>query len=100
MEVAVAGNEDFVLGYKLAGIRKAICASDDELERTVIELLNDKNVAILVLHESSMAKVSASSRKKLLESSRPVLITIGKGEEEDLRSKVRRAIGVDLYKKS
>jgi vacuolar-type H+-ATPase subunit F/Vma7 len=33
---------------------------------------------------------------KLRESVRPVLITVGE-EEEDLRERVKRAIGIDLY---
>ncbi|TMA06072.1 MAG: V-type ATP synthase subunit F, partial [Methanobacteriota archaeon] len=28
----------------------------------------------------------------------PVVIAVGKREEEDLRAKIKRAIGVDLYK--
>lgn len=96
MELAIVGSEEFVLGFRLVGIRKIFACPDENLEKKIGEVLNDKNVGILVLHDSSLSKVSPPMKQKLRESIRPVLITVGE-EEEDLREKVRRTIGIDLY---
>ncbi len=96
MELAVVGNEEFALGFRLVGIRKVFCCSDENLEEEVNGVLGDKDVGILVLHDACLCNLSQPLTTKLRESVRPVLITVGE-EEEDLREKIRRAIGIDLY---
>ena len=96
MELAVVGNEEFTLGFRLVGIRKVFSCSDDMLAEKVDEVLDDEEVGILVLHEQCLGNLSAPLVARLRESVRPVLITVGQ-EEEDLRERVRRAIGIDLY---
>ena len=96
MELAVVGTDEFVLGFRLVGIRKVVGCQDEELEKRVTGVMNDKDVGILVLHDDSLKKVSPGLRTRLRQSTRPVLITVGE-EEEDLREKVKRAIGIDLY---
>jgi V/A-type H+-transporting ATPase subunit F len=96
LELAIVGTDEFVLGFRLVGVRKVIGCPDDKLEEKITEVLADEEVGILVLHDNSLNKLPPSMRTKLREGSKPVLITIGE-EEEDLREKVRRAIGIDLY---
>ncbi|MCJ2555222.1 MAG: V-type ATP synthase subunit F [Candidatus Thermoplasmatota archaeon] len=98
MEIAVAGSEEFVLGFRLAGIRKAVGAAPEELERAVDALLEDEDVGILVLRSDEMAGLSAGLRRRLEVVPQPVVIAVGGAEEEDLRTKVKRAIGVDLFR--
>ncbi|MCJ2564274.1 MAG: V-type ATP synthase subunit F [Thermoplasmata archaeon] len=98
MEIAVVGDEDFVLGYKLVGIRKTYPAEDEELESVINDVLQDTGVGILVLSSRSLGKVSAGAKRRIMASSHPVVISVGAEEEEDLREKVKKAIGVDLYK--
>ncbi|MFQ6106882.1 MAG: V-type ATP synthase subunit F [Thermoplasmata archaeon] len=98
MEIAVVGDEDFVLGYKLVGIRKTYASADEELESVIHGVLQDRNAGILIVSSSSLAKVSPGARKRIMSSSHPVVISVGVEEEEDLREKVKKAIGVDLYK--
>ena len=98
MEIAVVGDEDFVLGYKLVGIRKTYPAEDEELESVINDVLQDTGVGILVLSSRSLGKVSAGAKRRIMASSRPVVISVGTEEEEDLREKVKKAIGVDLYR--
>jgi V/A-type H+-transporting ATPase subunit F len=96
MELAVVGSDEFVLGFRLVGIRKVYSCKENEMEDRVNSVLNDKEIGILVLHDNSLKKLSQIMQRKLRESLKPVLITVGL-EEEDLREKVRRAIGIDLY---
>jgi len=96
MELAVVGGEDFVLGFRLLGIRKIHEAKDKELEEKIEFVLEDKTIGILVLHDDTLKKIPPLMSERLRNSIRPVLITVGH-EEEDLRLKIRRAIGIDLY---
>jgi len=98
MELAAVGRDDFVQGFKLVGIRRAITASKEDLERKVAEVLEDSDVGILVLDTEEMKGLSHGLRRRLETAARPVVIAVGATESEDLRTKVRRAIGVDLFK--
>ncbi len=99
MEIAVVGSSDFVIGFRLAGIRKTYDASGGELEAKIQNLLNDKTVGILVVHSDDMKKLSLHMQKTLDDSVEPTVIAIGgKGESTNLRDKIKQAVGVDLWK--
>ena len=98
MELAAVGRDDFVQGFKLAGVRKTVSVAREGLEAQVAKILEDPNVGILVLSADDMGVLSNSMRRRLETTPRPVVIAVGKKEEEDLRAKIKRAIGVDLYK--
>lgn len=97
MEFAVIGSDEFVLGFRLAGIRRVYAVHPQEYEQKLLDLVTDPSVGILAINATDLSKVSPGSRKRALESISPVVVPVG-GEEGDLREKVRRAIGVDLYK--
>jgi V/A-type H+-transporting ATPase subunit F len=71
--------------------------SPETFEKIVQEILDNRNVGIMVVDMKDVERLSASVRKKLTDSTTPVVIPIGT-DEGDIRDKVRRAIGVDLYK--
>jgi vacuolar-type H+-ATPase subunit F/Vma7 len=98
MEIAAIGRDDFVQGFKLVGVRHAVGSSKEEIEKKIADLLDDPNVGILVLNTADMKSLSHTMRHRLETVARPVVIAIGAAEDEDLRTKVRRAIGVDLFK--
>jgi len=98
MEIAAVGRDDFVQGFKLVGVRKAIPATKEDLERKIGAVLDDADVGILVLDTADMKTLSNTMRRRLETVARPVVIGVGATEDEDLRTKVKRAIGVDLFK--
>ena len=98
MELAAVGRDDFVQGFKLAGVRKTVSVGREGLEAQVSKVLEDPNVGILILSADDMSALSNTMRRKLETAPRPVVIAVGKKEGEDLRAKIKRAIGVDLYK--
>jgi len=101
MEIAVIGNSEFILGFRLAGIQKTYAAENDEkLVEHITSVLADTNVGILVMNASDMEKVPRKLRVTLDNSVRPTVIAIGGGEEGGLsmREKIKRSVGVDLWK--
>ena len=101
MEIAVIGNSEFILGFRLAGIRKTYAAkSDEELAETITRALQYSEIGILVLNSSDMEKIPRRLRATLENSVKPTVIAIG-GEEEgglSMREKIKRSVGVDLWK--
>jgi V/A-type H+/Na+-transporting ATPase subunit F len=101
MEIAVIGNSEFILGFRLAGIRKTYAAENEEkLIEHITSVLKDADVGILVMNSGDMEKVPRKLRATLDNSVKPTVIAIGGGEEGglSLREKIKRSVGVDLWK--
>jgi V/A-type H+/Na+-transporting ATPase subunit F len=100
-EIGVCGPSDFVLGFNLAGIRRTYATDAKEFPRQIEKLLSGgENLGILIVQGSDLEALPPTLRKKAGESLEPVVIAMGEGAgESDLREKVKRAIGIDLFKK-
>jgi len=99
MEIAVVGNSDFAIGFRLAGIKKTFDATSSDIESKIESVLKDKNVAILIVHDDDLRMLSPHIRQILDDSVEPTVIAIGgKGESTNLRDKIKQAVGVDLWK--
>lgn len=97
MEIAVVGSEEFVVGFRLAGIKKVYGVTPEMLQDTILQLVQEKSVGILAVHTKDLERLPQQLRDKLMASVEPVVIPVGE-EEGDIRDKVRRAMGIDLYK--
>jgi V/A-type H+-transporting ATPase subunit F len=100
MEIAVIGNSEFILGFRLAGVRKTYAAENDEtLVQHINTILGDGDVGILVMNSRDMARIPRRLQATLENSVKPTVIAIG-GEEGGLtmRERIKRSVGVDLWK--
>ncbi len=97
MEIAVVGSEEFVVGFRLAGIRMVYGVESDKLQETILQLLDEKSVGILAVNSKDVEKLPQPLRDRMMASVDPVVIPVGE-EEGDMRDKIRRAMGIDLYK--
>jgi len=97
LEIAVVGSEEFVTGFRLAGIRKVYAVTPETLLQTLVRVLDEESVGILAVHTKDIEKLPAQLRARMMASVDPVVIPVGE-EEGDLRDKVRRAMGIDLYR--
>ena len=100
MEIAVIGNSEFILGFRLAGVTKTFPADTEEkVVEYVHKVLDNDAIGILVLNSSDMAKIPPRLRITLENSVHPTVITLG--EEEgglSMRERIKRSVGVDLWK--
>lgn len=98
MEIAAMGSEDFLLGFRLVGVRKAVVVDDDEVQQKLASLMGDDGVGIIIVHNTTLARLTEEQKRDALDSVSPVVVSVGTDEDDDLREKVKRAIGIDLYK--
>jgi len=96
MKIAAVGSEAFVLGFRLAGVSDVFESRPENIEAAIRSAASGDRFGILVVHEEEVKHVSESLKELMLRSIKPVIIKIG-GEEEELRNKVKAAIGVDLF---
>jgi len=97
MQIAAIGGPEFVVGFRLVGIKNVVETTPETFEKIVQEILDSRDVGIMVVDMKDVERLSGAVRKRLTDSTTPVVIPIGT-DEGDIRDKVRRAIGVDLYK--
>ncbi|MDO5843759.1 MAG: V-type ATP synthase subunit F [Methanocorpusculum sp.] len=100
MEIAVIGNKEFVLGFRLAGIQKTYSAdTPDALASTITKVMDDPNVGILVLQAADLETIPRRLQVTIENSVKPTIVTIG-GQEAglSLRERIKRSVGVDLWK--
>ena len=97
MEIAVVGSEEFVTGFRLAGIRKVYSVTPDTLLDTLVKVLDEESVGILAVHTRALERLPHQLRARMMASVDPVVIPVGE-DEGDMRDKIRRAMGIDLYK--
>lgn len=100
MEIAVVGTQAFTLGFQLAGITKIMNPqNEEEMQADLQQLLNDKEVGIVVIDSSDLQGLPERLRNQLSDSISPTFLGIGTEQDNTLREQIKSAIGVDLWKK-
>jgi len=98
MEIAVIGNDDFVTGFALSGVRHYF-TSEANLDEKVEEALKYEEIGVLVMEEEQFKSLNSKTRKMLEKLVKPVLVLISdKGKETDIREMIKRSLGVDLWR--
>ncbi|HJJ32315.1 MAG TPA: V-type ATP synthase subunit F [Methanocorpusculum sp.] len=100
MEIAVIGNKEFVVGFRLAGIQKTYSAeTPEELANNIQKVMDDENIGILVLQSADLESLPRRLQVIIENSVRPTIVTLG-GQEAglSLRERIKRSVGVDLWK--
>ncbi len=100
MEIAVVGSSDFVLGFRLAGVKRTYAAeSDGKLVEHITRVLDDGTIGILVLQSRDMNRIPRRLQATLENSVKPTVIAVGAEEGGmSMRERIKRSVGVDLWK--
>ena len=98
MQIAVIGTDEFVTGFRLAGVNNVIVA-EKNAEEKIDEVLGNPQVGVLVLEEDYFNSLNNRVKKKLEKLVKPVLVTVSdKGKETNIKEMIKRSLGVDLWK--
>jgi len=100
MEIAVIGSSEFVLGFRLAGIRKTYpVETDEKLAEYITRVLDDGSIGILVLQSRDLNRIPRRLQTTLENSVKPTVIAVGAEEGGlSMRERIKRSVGVDLWK--
>lgn len=100
MKVAIIGDPDFTLGFRLVGIRDVYeVSSDEDLVKAVEDVLGRKGIGVVVIKYEDLRKLPPVLRREIDERVEPTFVAVGGvGAVEELRDKIRKALGVDLWK--
>jgi V/A-type H+-transporting ATPase subunit F len=97
MDIAVLGSDEFVLGFRLAGLRRVFVATPENYQEVMLKAMEEPDIGVLAADGKDLDLLTPQVKARVMDSIQPVVVPVGRGET-DLREKVKRAIGVDLYK--
>lgn len=98
VKIAVAGSNEFVVGFQLAGIRDSIELTSN-FYNELKNLRNRRDVGIIVVDEKIMESLESYQRVEIEASVEPVFIPVStKVEQDSLKRLIKKSIGVDLWK--
>ena len=98
--IAVVGERELVLGFKLIGIHDVFIASGHEAIGKFSELLNTKQYNLIMLSESLRGQMDGNLLRLASTSLKPIVIFIpmpGAGaSQESVEKLAKRILGVDI----
>ncbi len=99
-KLAVIGDQDFNLGFMLAGITDIYnVSSDEDIVKAVEDVLKRDDIGVVVIRHEYLRKLPIILRREIDERVEPTFVAVGgTGGVEEIREKIRKAIGVDLWK--
>ncbi len=98
MEFGVIGDEQFVMGFNLLGIKKSKrIENNQEFEDYLIDMFKDKEVGIIIIQPEYYKNLSSKTKLKVDTSVKPTVIVLGEKLSDILRDKIKHVIGVDLW---
>ena len=97
VKIAVAGGNEFIVGFQLAGIRDTIEMTGDYFNQ-LKSMKDKKEIGIVVVDERVMESLEQYQRLEIEASVEPVFIPVSaKTEQDSLKKLIKKSIGVDLW---
>ncbi len=91
------GDEEFCLGFRLAGITRFF-SIEEGLVDAFDNALNSEDIGILITLDEYFEELPSKLRIKCSKCNRPVFVVIGTSSDDTLREQIIRTVGVDLWK--
>jgi V/A-type H+-transporting ATPase subunit F len=101
MEVAVVGDSELAMGFKLIGIKQIYeSESKDDLKSNFKKAM-EGDVGVIITNDKAIDKLDQRFRRKVESSISPIIVVLSKesGASENLREMIKKAIGIDLWNK-
>ena len=97
-KVAVLGGPEFVVGFRLAGIRDTFEISKDPMD-DIKKIKGDDEIDIVIIDDKILSQFDEHNRLSIEDSLKPVFIPLStEAKQEGLRRLIRKSIGIDLWK--
>jgi V/A-type H+-transporting ATPase subunit F len=102
--IAVVGERDVALGFKLVGIKDVFISDGKEAASTISKLMSSKEYDLIIASYKIKALLSPGARHTAETATKPLVIFIPSEKElseesESVESLAKRVLGVDIYKK-
>jgi V/A-type H+-transporting ATPase subunit F len=100
--IAVIGDRELVVGYRLIGVEDTFLVSEDSLEvkKTLQQLISSKEFALIIASQTVRNALSGSFRESVESSIEPLVLFMpafeGNVQEESISSLAKRVLGISI----
>ena len=99
-KIAVVGERELVIGYRLLGIDDTFVVSGEEASETIQELFASGKFTLIIASESVRNSIPVVFRKKIESSIEPLVIFMpamkGNIQEESIAALAKRVLGISI----
>ena len=99
-KIAVLGEKELVLGYRLLGVEDAIAVTKEDAQNVVLDYFNSGEYGLIIVGSEARKGLSPATREKLESSIVPLVVFMPSTDstvaEESLAKLAKRVLGVDL----
>ena len=98
--IAVVGERELVIGYRLLGIDDTFVVNGDEASKTIQELFASGRFSLIIASDSIRSSIPLVFRKKIESSIEPLVIFMpameGNIQEESIAALAKRVLGISI----
>lgn len=97
--VAVLGEREVVLGFKLIGISNCIEIGEANAQVEINKIISRREHSLIIISENMMKYIETKALERMMASTDPLIIFIpmpGGREEESVSKLAKRVLGVDI----
>ena len=98
--IAVVGERELVLGFKLVGVSDVFISEGEEAAKLLGDFMANKKYGLIVVSDSIKKSLTGSLLKHMETALRPLVVfipsTTGEESEESVETLAKRVLGVDI----
>lgn len=97
--IAIIGERELVLGFRLIGVENSFIAEDDEGLKKFMEIYKSDKYSLIMLSENLKSQMDRKLLDSIETSTKPLVVFIplpGGEEEESVADLAKRILGVDI----
>ena len=98
--IAVVGERELVIGYRLLGIDDTFVVSGEEASKTIQDLFTSGKFSLIIASDSVRNSIPLVFRKKIESSIEPLVIFMpameGNIQEESIAALAKRVLGISI----
>lgn len=99
-KIAVVGERELVIGYRLLGMEDTFVASGEEASKTIQDLYNSGGFSLIIASDAVRNTLPAIFRKKIEASIEPLVLFMpameGNIQEESIAALAKRVLGISI----
>jgi V/A-type H+-transporting ATPase subunit F len=97
--VAVLGEREIVMGFKLIGISSCFEINEKNAQSEISRIISRREFSLIIISENMMKYIESKALERMMASTDPLIIFIpmpGGREEESVSKLAKRILGVDI----
>ena len=98
-ELAVVGDEYFVIGFQMVGVKHGFVVDRKTVNKTMEEVMERKDVGIVMMDNTSFDALNERLKERAMIQVKPTVVVLSHdvSAEQNLRLLIRRALGIDVW---